>query len=294
METSIGAVSRIKSFSETTPAEEPTSPSLPLPLTTNWLHSGRIQITNLTASHSPDSAPVLKDVNLDIASGEHVGICGRSGSGKSSLLAVLLRLMSVQSGNVLIDGMNIGGLPINQLRSSLTTLSQETFFLRGTVRDNLISSGGKEESDEQLQAVLERVGLWHKVKGSGGLDVDLDAEEAFSHGERQLFVLARAMLSPSKILLLDEFTSKFVPRLPFPHLISVACPRLTITPSQRRQPNRPPHAIHHSQLLRELHHRGCSTSPRHNPRFRSCCGARCRTSSRGWQASRIAGDGRRD
>ena len=66
------------------------------------------------------------------------------------------------------------------------------------------------DSDERLEAVLRRVGLWTKVVAIGGIHAPLDAEESFSHGERQLFALARAMLHPSKILVLDEFTSKYV------------------------------------------------------------------------------------
>jgi ATP-binding cassette subfamily C (CFTR/MRP) protein 1 len=76
LETSIGAVSRIRAFSENTPSEDPLRlPKAP----SGWLKSGQIDIKNLCASHSPDSEPVLRDINLSIAPGEHVGICGRSG-----------------------------------------------------------------------------------------------------------------------------------------------------------------------------------------------------------------------
>jgi ATP-binding cassette subfamily C (CFTR/MRP) protein 1 len=104
---------------------------------------------------------------------------------------------------------DIGRISINQVRGSLNALSQEPFFLRGTVRENLITAVSTEESDEKLQHVLTRVGLWSKVLDLGGLDVFLDSEESLSHGERQLFSLARALLNPSRILILDEFTSKY-------------------------------------------------------------------------------------
>lgn len=76
LETSIGAVSRIKSFSQDTPSEDPHHLSK---ADKEWLHSGRIEFKNISASHNPESAPVLRDINVSIAPGEHIGICGRSG-----------------------------------------------------------------------------------------------------------------------------------------------------------------------------------------------------------------------
>lgn len=116
--------------------------------------------------------------------------------------------MEARTGSVIIDGLDISTISINQVRGSINALSQETFLLHGSIRDNLIVALSQPLSDERLEFVLKRVGLWAKVVGMGGVDAALDAEESFSHGERQLFALARAMLHPSKILVLDEFTSK--------------------------------------------------------------------------------------
>lgn len=124
--------------------------------------------------------------------------------------------MDIRSGSILIDGVDLSTISPNQVRGSFNTLSQEPFFLRGTIRDNLMTASSLPETDERLQAVLTRTGLWNKVLGAGGLDIMLDAEELFSHGERQLFCLARAMLNTSKVLLLDEFTSRYY--FPFPSL----------------------------------------------------------------------------
>jgi ATP-binding cassette subfamily C (CFTR/MRP) protein 1 len=117
--------------------------------------------------------------------------------------------MDINSGSVLMDGTDISSMSINQVRGSLNTLSQDSFFLRGTIRENLATASSLVEPDDRLQVALTRTGLWNKVVASGGLDIMLDAEELFSHGERQLFCLARAMLNESKILLLDEFTSRY-------------------------------------------------------------------------------------
>jgi ATP-binding cassette subfamily C (CFTR/MRP) protein 1 len=116
--------------------------------------------------------------------------------------------MNVTSGSVLIDDTDISKISINQVRGSINALSQEAFFLLGTIRDNLITANAISQPSEVLQDVLTRVGLWTKVLELGGLDAVLDAEEMLSHGERQLFCLARALLNPSRVLVLDEFTSK--------------------------------------------------------------------------------------
>lgn len=132
-------------------------------------------------------------------------------SGKSSLLSLLSRLVETRNGSISIDGVEINSISINQVRASLNVLSQEPFFLHGTVRDNLVITSTDSGSDDaQIQHVLTHVGLWSKISASGGLDVVLHPEESLSHGERQLFCLARALLHPSRIVILDEFTSKYV------------------------------------------------------------------------------------
>lgn len=118
--------------------------------------------------------------------------------------------MDVKSGSIIIDGIDTSTISINQYRGSINALAQDAFFLPGTVRDNLISADPGGLSDEQLKTVLHRTGLWDKVQDMGGLDARLDAEASLSHGERQLFCLSRAMLNQSRVLALDEFTSKLV------------------------------------------------------------------------------------
>jgi ATP-binding cassette subfamily C (CFTR/MRP) protein 1 len=118
--------------------------------------------------------------------------------------------MDPTTGSIFIDKTDINSISINQVRASLNSLSQEAFFLHGTIRENLNTASSSSEFDERLQFVLKRVGLWSKISALGGLDVFLHPEESLSHGERQLFCLARALLNSSPILILDEFTSKYV------------------------------------------------------------------------------------
>ncbi|KAK6338159.1 hypothetical protein TWF696_001630 [Orbilia brochopaga] len=210
METSLGAIARMREFSKTVPQEEEVANDLSTP---EWPSKGNVTIQGLSASHKPDSETVLKSVNLRIPGGTKVGLCGRSGSGKSSLVATLFRLLEVKDGLITIDGINITDVPINTLRARLNVLSQEPFFLAGSVRENLSYARTSNDendwpSDKRMLEALAIVGLKEKVLSwQGGLAAEFDPEGSLSHGERQLFCLARAMMKPSSIVILDEFTS---------------------------------------------------------------------------------------
>ena len=106
----------------------------------------------------------------------------------------------------MIDGIDLSKIPRKVLRERLTVIPQEPTFLKGTIRQNLDPMDlGKHNSAAEV--VLKKVGLWSIVTNAGGLDVPMEAECLFSHGQRQLFSLARAILKSSKILIIDEATS---------------------------------------------------------------------------------------
>ncbi|KJZ71681.1 hypothetical protein HIM_08919 [Hirsutella minnesotensis 3608] len=198
LETSIGAVARVQHFLKDTPSE-PDGAAPP----SDWPSRGEVEFFNLTASYSP-STPVLKNLSLKVEAGEKVAICGTSGSGKSSLVMAALLMIGLDEGYVAIDGVDTSTLEGRRVRSCISTVPQEPFFIPGTVRFNV---DPHDLSDEEVIAtVLEKVGLLSKIESIGGLEETMTPSE-WSQGEKQLLCLARAMLVPSKVLILDEAAS---------------------------------------------------------------------------------------
>jgi ATP-binding cassette subfamily C (CFTR/MRP) protein 1 len=201
LETSMGAISRIKSFAAQTPSENQSGEDQMLPPA--WPQHGSIEFTALSASYKPE-VPVLKDITLRILPGQRVGICGPSGSGKSSIIATLFRMLEISSGKICIDGYDISRIDRGDLRMHINVIPQDAFLFKGTVRENL--DPFNRYHDEGRKRALRKVQLWAALESRKGLDTPADAV-VFLHGQRQLFCLARAILHPSKIVVLDECTS---------------------------------------------------------------------------------------
>ena len=125
-------------------------------------------------------------------------------SGKSSLLLSLFRLIEITGGKIEIDGLDLATLPRETVRTRLTAIPQDPFVLSSSVRENADPSGFSK--DEAIIESLKKVQLWSIIESRGGLDAQMKAQP-LSHGQQQLFCLARAMLRESKILVLDEATS---------------------------------------------------------------------------------------
>ena len=124
---------------------------------TNWPTVGRIQFDNVSATYDDNSPPTVKDFNLDIKAGQMVGICGRTGSGKSTVAHCLFRLVDITAGRIRLDNVDITTVEPRWLRSRLSVVPQDPLMIAGTLRDNLDPE--LKCDDKEIWSVLESVSL---------------------------------------------------------------------------------------------------------------------------------------
>jgi len=178
-----------------------------------WPENGEIKFMEVELSYREGLPLVLKGISFEVKPGEKVGIVGRTGAGKSSLMQALFRVVELQSGRIEIDGRNIRNIGLDVLRSQLALVPQDSTLFLGTLRDNLDPQGTR--TDVELISALQRAWLLPRDGSSDAaaevkfnLDTKVGDEGSnFSAGEKQLLALCRALVKNSRIIVLDEATS---------------------------------------------------------------------------------------
>lgn len=185
---------------------------------------GEVIFDHVDFSYYPEK-PIIKDFNAVVKPGYKVAIVGPTGAGKTTIVNLLMRFYEINSGHILIDGVDTSKMKREYVRGLFSMVLQDTWVFNGTIRENIVYD--KENvSQEELEKACRAANLWHFIEAEpNGLDTVLSETTALSEGQRQLLTIARAMVQNSPMLILDEATSNVDTRTEI--LIQEAMDKLT-------------------------------------------------------------------
>ena len=237
IETQLISVERCSAFSKIEPEDRylnfavherkflhPTSPAVLKKIIADMADSGfrpiprgRVEFRGVTARYPSKALPALQDLNLQVAPGEKVGIVGRTGAGKTSLIKLFWMCLEPSQGKVYIDGRDVMRLDLKTLRASMDIISQDTAIFEGTLRENLDpkleylhdkSSPEFKEKDRQLLEKVVSMGFTAEDLEDKGLDYPISSGGSnLSLGQKQLLSFIRILIDPKKLMILDEATA---------------------------------------------------------------------------------------
>ena len=172
-----------------------------------WPQSGNIEFRDFYLKYRPDTELVLKNLSFSITDNQKIGVVGRTGAGKSTLCLALCRIVEAHSGSIVIDGVDISQIGLEQLRDKITIIPQDPTLFNGTLRFNLDPQGIY--TDQDLLELTSQAALDKLIaRDDKGLDQLIEEHgQNLSSGEKQLLCICRAILKQNKVVLMDEATA---------------------------------------------------------------------------------------